>query len=82
MKKFKKGDWVRVPGYLGLVQLDYIDDLLTSITGKTYWWCVDEFYLSGRSKTITAENYCEDEMIYISPEEKIQIDFENKLMYG
>lgn len=62
MSKFKEGDRVTVPGYGGILILDYIDETLTHILNEPHWYTISESYLQGRSKTNNGEIYSEKEM--------------------
>lgn len=59
---FKEGDRVEVDGYCGVLVLDSVDEMLTSMLKKLHWNTTSESYLQGRSKTNNGEIYSEDEM--------------------
>ena len=68
--KFKEGDRVTVNGYYGVLVLDSIDEMLTSISKKIHWNTVSESYLLGKSKTNNGESYSEDEINLVTPAKK------------
>lgn len=60
--KLKKGDRVKVGCYCGVLILDSIDEIQTSIFNKLHWYTVTESYLLGKTKTDNGDSYSEDEM--------------------
>lgn len=60
--KFKKGDRVTAQGYCGVLVLDSVDEMLTSMLHKLHWNTTSETYLQGKSKTNNGEVYSESEL--------------------
>jgi len=60
--RFKEGDRVTAQGYCGVLVLDSIDEMLTSLLHKLHWNTTCESYLQGKTKTNNGEVYSESEL--------------------
>lgn len=60
--KFKEGDRVTAQGYCGVLVLDSVDEMLTSMLHKLHWNTTSESYLQSKSKTNNGEVYSESDL--------------------
>jgi hypothetical protein len=63
--KVKIGDKVQLKGYIGIVEIDGIDEMLTSMLKKKYYTGVDVDYLEGKRKVNNCEPFSIDDIEYI-----------------
>ena len=61
--ELKIGDRVFLKGYIKEVQVEGVDELLTSMLNRTHYLGVDVDYLDGKSKTTNCEPFTIEEAI-------------------
>lgn len=60
--KFKEGDRVEKGGYIKVMIIEGVDDLLTSVLEELHWLVVDEDFVLGKNKTTNAEPVSDSEI--------------------
>lgn len=60
--EFNVGDRVTAYNHCGVLVIDSVDEMLTELTNKLYWFTVSEDYLNGLTKTNNGESYSDNEI--------------------